>query len=46
MQGRCCSIRSLVLFFAFMLFYSLADSTVNDRKESELENRTLAQKPP
>ena len=35
----------LVLFFAFLLFYSIADSTVNDRKESELENRTLAQKP-
>lgn len=35
----------LVLFFAFLLFFSIADSTVNDRKESELENRTLAQKP-
>ena len=35
----------LVLFFAFLLLYSIADSTVNDRKESELENRTLAQKP-
>ena len=35
----------VILFFAFLVIYSLADSSVNDRKESELENRTLAQKP-
>ena len=35
----------VLLFFAFLVIYAIADSTVNDRKESELENRTLAQKP-
>ena len=35
----------VLLFFAFLVIYALADSAVNDRKESELENRTLAQKP-
>ena len=36
---------AVLLFFAFILFYSLADSMVNNRRESELENRKLAQKP-
>ncbi|HIV86933.1 MAG TPA: hypothetical protein H9896_02350 [Candidatus Pygmaiobacter gallistercoris] len=35
----------VLVFFVFLVVYSIADSTVNDRKESELENRTLAQKP-
>ncbi|MBC5580240.1 hypothetical protein H8S23_01835 [Anaerofilum sp. BX8] len=36
---------AILLFFAFILLYSVADSMVNDRRESELENRKLAQKP-
>ena len=36
---------AVVLFFSFILLWSIADSRVNDRKESDLENRQLAQKP-
>lgn len=35
----------LILFCGFIVLFSIWDSTINNRKTSELENRDLAQKP-
>ncbi|MEG0803966.1 MAG: hypothetical protein RSF90_03315 [Pygmaiobacter sp.] len=36
---------AVILFCGFVLIFSFADSRVNNRERSELENRELAQKP-